>query len=81
MVAELNGAGLRAEADTRGESVGKKIAEAERQKLPRILVVGDRELESGQVSVRRRGEGDMGAQPLAELRGELLELSAERAPS
>ncbi|HWH66165.1 MAG TPA: threonine--tRNA ligase, partial [Gaiellales bacterium] len=81
VVAELSGAGLRAEADTRGESVGKKIAEAERQKMPRILVVGDRELESGQVSVRRRGEGDMGAQPLAELRGELLELSAERAPS
>jgi threonyl-tRNA synthetase len=81
VVAELNEAGLRAEADTRGESVGKKIAEAERQKMPRILVVGDRELESGQVSVRRRGEGDVGAQPLADLRGELLALSAERAPS
>ena len=81
VVAELNGAGLRAEADTRGESVGKKIAEAERQKMPRILVVGDRELESGQVSVRRRGEGDVGAQPLADLLGELLALSAERAPS
>ena len=72
VVAELNAAGLRAEADTRGESVGKKIAEAERQKMPRILVVGDREVESGQVSVRRRGEGDVGAQPLADLRGELL---------
>ena len=81
VVAELNAAGLRAEADTRGESVGKKIAEAERQKMPRILVVGDREVESGQVSVRRRGEGDAGAQPLADLRGELLALSAERAPS
>src|SRR6476660_7998029 len=81
VVAELNAAGLRAEADTRGESVGKKIAQAERQKMPRILVVGDREVESGQVSVRRRGEGDAGAQPLADLRGELLALSAERAPS
>ena len=72
VVGDLRAAGLRAEADIRGESVGKKIAEAERQKIPRILVVGDREMESGTVSVRRRGEGDVGARPLPELRDQLL---------
>jgi threonyl-tRNA synthetase len=68
----LRNGGLRAEADLRSESVGKKIAEAEHQRIPRILVVGDREVESGAVSVRRRGEGDAGAMPVSELRDELL---------
>jgi threonyl-tRNA synthetase len=72
VVAALQSAGLRAEADVRSESVGKKIAEAEHQRMPRILVVGDREVESGNVSVRRRSEGDAGAMPLTELRDELL---------
>jgi threonyl-tRNA synthetase len=72
VVAALQSAGARAEADVRSESVGKKIAEAEHQRIPRILVVGDREVESGNVSVRRRSEGDAGAMPLSELRDELL---------
>ena len=71
VVDELRGAGLRAEADLRGESVGKKIAESEHQRVPRILVVGDREVESGSVSVRIRGEGDVGSRPRAQLRDEL----------
>jgi threonyl-tRNA synthetase len=72
VVAALQSAGLRAEADVRSESVGKKIAEAEHQRVPRILVVGDREVESGDVSVRRRSEGDAGSMPLEGLRDELL---------
>jgi threonyl-tRNA synthetase len=72
VVADLRAAGLRAEADLRQESVGKKIADSERQRVPRILVVGDREAESGTVSVRRRGEGDVGPRPLPELRDQLL---------
>jgi threonyl-tRNA synthetase len=76
--AELRAAGLRAEADLRSESVGKKIAEAEHQRLPCILVVGDREADAGTVSVRRRGKGDLGAQPLAELRDELVAEAASR---
>jgi threonyl-tRNA synthetase len=75
VVAELAAAGLRAEADLRSESVGRKIADAEHLRVPYILVVGDREAESGQVSVRRRGAGNLGARPLAELRDEL---AAER---
>ena len=52
--------------------LARRLLEAERQKIPRILVVGDREMESGTVSVRRRGEGDVGARPLPELRDQLL---------
>ena len=69
---ELFAAGLRAEADVRSESVGRKIADAEHLRLPCILVVGDRELESGMVSVRRRGKGDLGASTLEQLRDQLL---------
>ena len=78
VAADLVAAGLRAEADLRTESVGKKIAEAEHQRIPCILVVGDKEIEAGTVSLRRRDQGNLGARPLAELRDELV---AERAAS
>ncbi len=71
-------AGLRAEPDLRTESVGKKIAEAEHQRIPCILVVGDKEVEAGTVSLRRRGQGNLGARPLAELRDELVAEAASR---
>lgn len=61
VAAELNGMGLRAAADTRNEKLGKKIMDAELEKVPYKLVVGDKEMENGTVSVRRRGEGDIGA--------------------
>jgi threonyl-tRNA synthetase len=57
----LLGAGVRAEPDFRSEKVGYKIREAEVQKVPFVLVVGDKEAESGQVAVRRRRTGDAGA--------------------
>jgi len=79
VVGELAAAGLRAEADLRSESVGRKIADAEHLRVPYILVVGDREAESGQVSVRRRGAGNLGARPLAELRDELVAERDSRA--
>ncbi len=63
----LKAAGLRAEVDVRSESVGRKIADAEHQRTPAILVVGDREVEAGEVSVRRRGQGNLGAIAIAEL--------------
>jgi threonyl-tRNA synthetase len=80
VAADLLAAGLRAEADLRTESVGKKIAEAEHQRIPCILVVGDKEVEAGAVSLRRRGEGNLGARPLAELRAELVAEASSRAP-
>ena len=52
---------VRVDLDVRNEKVGFKIREAEVQKVPYMLVVGDKEMESGQVSVRHHGEGDRGA--------------------
>ncbi|RJP21933.1 MAG: threonine--tRNA ligase [Candidatus Abyssobacteria bacterium SURF_5] len=55
-------AGIRAEADMRDDKIGLKIREAELQKIPYMLVVGDKEISSGSVSVRRHGTGDTGPQ-------------------
>jgi threonyl-tRNA synthetase len=67
IAAELTAAGVRAQVDERSESVGKKIRDAELSKAPFMLVVGDRELESGAVSVRSHEGGDLGSMKAAEL--------------
>lgn len=61
LVADMTALGLRAEADLRKEKIGRKILDAENEKVPYKLIVGDKEVEEGTVSVRRRGEGDIGA--------------------
>ncbi len=61
LVSEMNAMGLRASADLRKEKLGRKILDAEMEKVPYKLVVGDKEVEEGTVSVRRRGEGDIGS--------------------
>ena len=58
---QLFNAGMRVEIDERSEKIGYKIREAQLQKIPYMLIIGDKEAESGTVSVRRRGEGDLGA--------------------
>ena len=59
---KLRGRGhARAKCDLRSEKIGYKIREAQLQKMPYMLVVGEKELESGAVSVRSRSEGDLGA--------------------
>jgi threonyl-tRNA synthetase len=63
---DLHAAGLRVEVDDRAESVGKKIREGELRKAPYMLVVGDKEQESGALAVRRHGEGDLGTMSLDE---------------
>jgi threonyl-tRNA synthetase len=63
---ELRDTGLRVTVDDRAESVGKKIRENELRKIPYLLVVGDNEVESGEVAVRRHGEGDRGAVPVGD---------------
>ncbi len=60
----LAAAGLRVQVDARSESIGKRIAEAETQKVPAMLVIGDREAETGMVAVRRHGRIDLGMLPL-----------------
>jgi len=61
---QLGDAGLRVGIDARAESIGRKIREGELRKVPYLLVLGDREAENGEVSVRRHGEGDRGASPV-----------------
>jgi threonyl-tRNA synthetase len=60
----LQAAGLRVELDDRQEKIGYKIREAQLQKVPYMLVVGDREAAEGTVSVRTRAGGDQGASPV-----------------
>jgi threonyl-tRNA synthetase len=57
----LRAAGVRVELDDRGESIGRKIREAELRKIPNMLIVGDREAEDGTVSVREHRKGDAGS--------------------
>src|SRR6185295_14866598 len=61
---QLKQAGLRADLDERQEKIGYKIREAQLQKVPYMLVVGDRESTEGTVSVRTRAGGDQGGWPL-----------------
>lgn len=76
---KLFDAGLRVELDERSEKIGYKIREAQLQKIPYMLVVGDKEVESGTVSVRRRGEGDIGAMATDDfLAHALLEIAEKR---
>lgn len=69
---ELAEAGIRVEIDVRSEKLGYKIREAQLEKVPYMLIVGDQERESGTVAVRRRGAGDAGPMAVAELRERLL---------
>ena len=60
-LAKLNQAGIRVELDDRSESLQKRIREAELQKVPYMLILGDKEAKSDSVSVRQRGEKDLGS--------------------
>ena len=60
-MASLEAAGLRGIIDDRTESIGRKIRDTELKKIPYMLIVGEKEMSSGQVAVRKQGEGDLGA--------------------
>jgi threonyl-tRNA synthetase len=62
--ARLAAAGLRVEVDDRQEKIGYKIREAQLQKIPYMLVAGDREMAEGTIAVRSRSGGDLGARPI-----------------
>jgi threonyl-tRNA synthetase len=64
---QLQLSGVRVESDLRNEKLGYKIREAQLEKTPYMLVVGENEMQAEAVSVRKRGEGDLGAMPVAEL--------------
>jgi len=78
---KLYAAGLRVEIDARSEKVNYKIREAQLQKIPYMLVVGDREAAEGKVSVRNRKHGDLGAKSLDEFLDQITALVKSRAVS
>ena len=61
VASKLKGAGITAEVDDRNEKIGRKIRDTELMKTPFMLVVGEKEMNEGMVSVRKHGEGDKGA--------------------
>ncbi|GED69514.1 threonine--tRNA ligase [Brevibacillus reuszeri] len=76
--AKLSAAGIRVELDVRNEKIGYKIREAQVQKIPYMLVIGEKEMADGTLSVRRRGVGDEGAMTVDEfvekIRAEINEM-------
>lgn len=76
----LLAAGIRSHLDERPEKVNLKIREAQLQKVPYMLVVGDREAEAGTVSLRNRRAGDLGAKPVDEVLAMLRKLIDEKTP-
>ena len=73
VAAKLSEQGVRVETDLRNEKIGYKIREAQMQKLPYMLVVGDREAESGMVAVRTRTGEDLGAMSLEDFSAKILD--------
>jgi threonyl-tRNA synthetase len=74
-------AGIRVHVDDRPEKVNYKIREAQLQKIPYMLVIGDREAEAGAVAVRNRRQGDLGAKPLDEVVASIRKLIEDRTPT
>ena len=71
---QLKDAGIRVEIDSRSEKVNFKIREAQLQKIPYMLIVGQREADAGKVAVRHRKRGDEGAKPVGEVVAHLRDL-------
>ena len=78
VAAQLDQAGYRVEVDHRNEKIGKKIREAQLEKIPYMLVVGDKEAESGQLAVRARSKGDLGAMDFAAFLAHLKQVVDEK---
>ena len=77
--AKMQAKGIRAEVDRRNEKIGYKIRESVSQKIPYSLVAGDKEVENGEISVRRLGKGDLGSQNTDQLIETILEEIKTRA--
>jgi len=79
VLSKLEARGIRAEADTRNEKMGYKIREAQLQKIPYMLVVGDKEAEAGTVSLRSRNNGDEGTVSIDEFIARICEETESRS--
>ncbi len=71
-------AGIRVEVDERNEKIGKKIREAELSRVPYMLVIGEKEMNEGKLSVRRQGKGDLGTQTTEEFINTVVDEIAQR---
>ena len=76
---DLRSAGFRVEANLRSDKIGAKIRDAQLQKIPYMLVLGDKELEEQKVAVRERKQGDIGAMSLEEFKEMITEQKLLRA--
>jgi threonyl-tRNA synthetase len=79
VAAEMRAAGLRVEVNVRNDKIGAKIRDAQMQKVPFMLVLGDREMEEGKVAVRERTRGDIGAMSIDEFKQTATRLVKTRA--
>jgi len=70
--------GIRLETDSRNEKIGYRIREAQMEKVPYMLIIGDKEAESGAVSVRSRSEGDLGVMAAEDFAAKVLEETAKK---
>ena len=76
---KLEGYGLRVELDDRNEKIGKKIRDAQLEKVPYSLIIGDNEVKDNTVSVRKRFVGDMGIKPVDEFISDIMKEVASKA--
>ena len=74
----LEASGIRVEVDDRNETIGKKIRNAQLEKLPYMLIIGDNEMNEGTVAVRSRKDGDKGAVPVEQFKADILAEIAEK---
>jgi len=65
VAARLNALDIRTQVDDRNEKIGKKIRDNELKRIPYMLIVGEKEAENGEISVRKQGEGDKGSMKIA----------------
>jgi threonyl-tRNA synthetase len=79
VAADLRGAGLRVETNLKSEKIGAKIRDAQMQKIPFMLVLGDREMEQGNIAVRERSKGDIGVMSIEEFKAKARGLVTTRA--
>ncbi len=77
---ELKAKGIRVEINANNETLGKKIREAEIQKIPYLLVIGDKEIEAESVAVRKRGKGDLGQMKIKKFIKKIKEEVATKKP-
>lgn len=72
LLESLNNSDIRGIMDSRDEKVGRKIRDAEMKKIPYMLIIGEKEVESGTISVRKHGEGDLGTMTIDQFQDKLI---------